>query len=245
MLDPLFDPLLNLGPFWVILVSALFLSILITLIYKWMTDQDEMRDLKKKTKEYQKKMKQLKNDPDKLMKVQKEAMQVNSKYMMKSMRPTLVTFLPVIIIIGWLSSSLAYHPINPDETFDVTATFDELGGNVNVEAPDAVTVLNDTNKSVEKEQVKWQMKAKEKGLYTLGFDYKGEEYYKDIQISDRLGDYEEPEKNFGDFEVEVDHRVVRPLGSFTIFGWKPNWLATYIIFSLIFSISLRKLMGIS
>ena len=57
--DPVFEPLLSLSPFIIILICSLSLAVLITLIYKWMTNQEEMHELKKKTKEYQKKMKKL------------------------------------------------------------------------------------------------------------------------------------------------------------------------------------------
>ena len=46
VLNAIFDPLLSLGPFWALLVISLIVSTLITLIYKWVTDQDLMKRLK-------------------------------------------------------------------------------------------------------------------------------------------------------------------------------------------------------
>ena len=72
------------------------ITLLITLIYKFTTDQDLMKQLKAELKELQAEMKALKSEPEKAMEVQKRAMQTNMKYMMQSMKATLFTFIPII-----------------------------------------------------------------------------------------------------------------------------------------------------
>ena len=135
MLDAFFDKIfgfmLSWPPFWSILVLSLLISLIIVLIYKWMTDQNEMKRLKDELSSRQKQMKELKNDPEKLMKAQKEAMSVNMKYMGKSMKPTLITFIPIILIFGWMNTHFAYEPLLPNEEFTLTANFQkEITGNL-------------------------------------------------------------------------------------------------------------------
>ena len=83
-LDPVFNPvllpLINLNPFWGIVILSLGISLLIVVIYKFVTDQKEMKRLKDEQKEYQKKLKSLKSNPAEMMKVQKEAMKQNLAY---------------------------------------------------------------------------------------------------------------------------------------------------------------------
>ena len=76
-LDPVLMPVLNLGSFWAILVLAIAISLIITLVYKFVTDQNKMKEMKDKQKDYQKKMKELRSKPEEMMKVQKEAMKLN------------------------------------------------------------------------------------------------------------------------------------------------------------------------
>ncbi len=46
-------------------------------------------------------------------------------------------------------------------------------------------------------------------------------------------------------QVSVDLVKVRPFGQdFSFLGIQPNWLGTYIIFSLLFNIVLRKLLKV-
>jgi uncharacterized membrane protein (DUF106 family) len=90
LLDPVFGPLLNINPLWALIIIALVLATLITLVYRWMTDQHLMKSLKEEIKGFQNQMKELKHDPKKVMEVQKRAMETNMKYMMHSMKYNMV-----------------------------------------------------------------------------------------------------------------------------------------------------------
>src|SRR3989344_634911 len=106
-----FDNFFDLVFGWVIVINPVFgvafvsfiLTLIITLSYKYLTDQLLMKSLKDDIKILQKKLKELKDNPTKVMEVQKEAMEKNMKYMMHSLKPTIITFLPLILIFGWLS----------------------------------------------------------------------------------------------------------------------------------------------
>lgn len=245
----IFDPLLQLGPFWAIFVISLGLSIIIVIIYKLMTNQEEMKALKAKTKEYQKEMKKYKDDPKKVMKIQKEAMSVNGKYMMKSMKPTLVTFLPILIIFGWLAGNLAYESLNVNETFYLELEFKEaMVEEVSLILPDGIIVLNGINQTISNNKISWELKAQKRGIFPLSFKYSDQLYTQKVIVTDKLGEYEEVEQRIKDGtplrKIKTILEPVRPFGDFSFFGWKPNWLWSYIILSMIFSISLRKLLKI-
>ena len=117
ILDPVFGPLLKLQPIWAVLIISLVVSLIIVIIYRLLTNQKEMKALKDEIKSHQKQMRELKNEPQKVLEIQKKAMQVNMKYMGKSMKPTIITFIPIILIFGWMQAHLAYAPLIPDQPF--------------------------------------------------------------------------------------------------------------------------------
>ena len=80
------------------------LSIIMTYAYKFLTDQALMRELKSEIDKLKKKMKTHRKDPEKLREVQKEMMPLNMKYFKKSMKPTLITLLPFLIIFFFLNT---------------------------------------------------------------------------------------------------------------------------------------------
>jgi len=97
-------PMLSLPNPWGLLIICAILSIFMTVVYKYATDQELMKTLKEDMKLMQKEMKSLKDNPKKMMEVQKKTMEKNMKYMMQSFKPMLITFIPFILIFPWLRS---------------------------------------------------------------------------------------------------------------------------------------------
>ncbi len=104
ILEAILLPLLTLPNPWGLLILCAILSLFMTIVYKYATDQELMKSLKAEMKEMQKEMKSLKDNPQKMMEVQKKAMEKNMKYMMQTFKPMLITFLPFILIFPWLRS---------------------------------------------------------------------------------------------------------------------------------------------
>ena len=89
LLNPVFDPLLNLPTLLAVVILSFLISLIITVVYKFTTNKRLMKDLKEEMKEFQKEVKELKKEPEKAMQVQKKAMQTNMKYMMNEMKSRL------------------------------------------------------------------------------------------------------------------------------------------------------------
>ncbi len=248
LVDPIFRPLLQMPLFWSITLIALLMSIIITIAYRLMTDQSLMKDLKDELKSLQKEMKELKDNPQKMMKVQKKVMETNMKYMMHSMRPTLITFLPIIIIFGWLTANVAYEPLLPNQEFTTTAVFDKgSSGTVELMVPDGVTLVSDAEQKIINNEAVWTLKGKE-GVYILEYVYNDNEHQtKELTISDNK--YSDVVTKVKDKQsmfstISLSNKKTKPLGDISLLGWKPGWLGVYIIMSIIFSMTFRKVFKI-
>jgi len=75
ILDSVFNPLLNLPTLWAVILLSFLISLIITVVYKYTTDQNLMKQLKSEMKEFQKEIKELRKEPEKAMQVQKKSMQ--------------------------------------------------------------------------------------------------------------------------------------------------------------------------
>src|SRR3989338_11338561 len=135
-LNIIFAPLLKLPVLWVVIILSFIVSVIIIVITKYTTDQTLMKKLKDDIKDYQKQIKELKGNPAKAMEVQKKAMELNMKYMMHSLKPTIITFIPIILIFGWMSATFAYDGINPNQEFSVTAVFGNANGEAGLTVPE-------------------------------------------------------------------------------------------------------------
>jgi len=248
-LDPIFDPLLTINPFIAILLLSFILSVLITVIYKLMTDQDLMKTLKQDMKSAQKEMKKLKDNPEKLLKMQKQTMDKNMKYMMHSMKPTLITFIPIILVFGWLNANLAFEPITPGEEFDVMVNMNKnVYGNIEVFPPqinNSITYLENSNvKMISSKEMSFKFRADGEGIWDMVFRVNNQTDYA-VKVMVDEEDYIKPEytkfdgNEIKEINVGNGKKIVLDL-----FGWKMGWLAAYIIFSIVFSLGLRKIFKI-
>lgn len=246
LLDPIFSPLLKMSSFWAIILISLIISVLITVIYKYVTDQNLMKRLKTEMKEFQKQTKELKAHPEKAMAVQKKAMETNMKYMMHSMKPTLFTMLPIILIFGWLNAHMAYHPLVPNQEFTATVNFDAgTTGEIGLFVADGLQIIGEQLKIIEDGSVVFTLKG-DMGEYLLEFKKDDKSYTKEVIISTER-DYSPVEdviKKDGIKTIQLSNVPVKPFGRFSLFGWRPGWLGAYIIFSIVFSSLLRKVMKI-
>lgn len=106
MFDNFFNLILGwtigLGTPYSVMVLSLIITLLITIIYKYTSNQKEMKNIRDKQKQYQKEIKELRHDPKAMMEKQKQAMKLTGSYFKYSMKPMLYTFLPIILIFGWM-----------------------------------------------------------------------------------------------------------------------------------------------
>jgi len=86
-----------------IIFISLVVTIVTTLVYKKFTNQHELKELKERLSTLQKKMREDKNDSNKMLEIQKELAEKNIEYMKHSFKPMFITFIPLIIVFWWLS----------------------------------------------------------------------------------------------------------------------------------------------
>lgn len=242
VLNTVLGPLLSWPPIAAVALISFVMTLVLTLAYKFFTDQKLMKKLKDKSNEFQKKMKELKDDPEAMMRIQKQAMQTQMVYMKHSMRPTLITFLPIIIIFGWLNAHMAYDPIMAGQDVTISAMIDSTGDAVLSFAPQkGVEIVTDETQSIVEEKASWIIKA-DKGKYQATVEHNGERQSIPLRVDDRY--YEEPTQTFdgaiSSISVSLNKRIVLDL-----FGWKLGWLGSYIILSIFLSIGLRKVLKVS
>ncbi len=241
-LSPFLSPLLNsLGSLWFVVLVSLFVSLLTIIVYKFTTDQTLMKSIRDDLKKMQDQMKKSMHDQKKVAALQKEMMDKQWVMMRHSFTSTLITMLPIIVLFGWLTAHLSFVPIQQDVQFTVDVTFDDYVGNVTLMAPKEITVVGSVTKPVAS-NVEWRLSGKT-GEYLLEWNVGDKTYTKEVVITS--------EQAYADSVKVVNDGVVKQITInykkniiLNLFGWKLGWLGSYIIFALIFSMILRKLLKV-
>lgn len=105
VLDPSIGTLiqwnLNVG----MLILVFIISLATTLVQKYATDQEAIRELKAEQKELQKEVQQWKHDPQKTMEINKKNMarnlEITGHIMRLSMKASIFTIVPFILLFRW------------------------------------------------------------------------------------------------------------------------------------------------
>ena len=270
--DPVLGPLMSLGPFLALFLMSFLISLGITLVYKWVTDQALMKTIKDDLSAMQKKIKEHKDNPKRMMELQKEMMDKNFKYMSHSLKPTLFTFIPLILIFGWLSANLAYAPVMPDTKIDVYAFFydNNATSTASLIVPSGVTLLSNSTSPVNviyagdkllfnnpnlanaryggfldlKKDIYyagWKIKGTA-GTHNLEIKVNEKSYFKEILVSDVR--YVAPLEKVDDgavLGIAVDQKGQTVID---FLGLKIGWFWSYVIFSVLFSMLLRKVLKV-
>ena len=237
--DSIFGFMLVWDPLWAIAVLSFIISLVIVLIYKWMTDQKEMKQLKDDLSAYQKKMKGSKDNPEKLMKMQKEAMSLNMKYMGKSMKPTLITFIPIILIFGWMNTHFAFEPLMPGEEFTLKLAMEKgVEGDISISVPEGLEIIGEETQQISERIATFKLKGEE-GEYFATIESNEEEVDKEILITNARKYASQIETYKSDVfkSAELGNRTLKVV-------WKLSWIWIYIISAVAFSMLLRKVLKV-
>lgn len=245
ILDPILGWTLYFPPLVGIIILSLIITLIINLIYKYTTDQREMKRLKEQIDDYRKKIKEARDNPKKMMKLNSDAMAVNMQYMGKSLKPTLYTFIPIIFIFAWMNAHFTYAPLDAGEPLIVRAEFlDGFNGNATLISKTLTTQsLTEPLTATEDGPVASFAVTGQGGKHDFTIDYQQFAYNGSVWFG------ENPDKQAfagkGPINaIKVDYPKIHPLGPVSIFGWMPGWLAIYIILSVSLSMLTRKLMKI-
>ena len=93
-------------PLLSIIVFSFLITLVLTFMYKFLTKQEELKELKERVKKIQEEMKAEK-DQNKLMELQKEMLKLSAEQMRHSMKPMIITFIPLLLVFAGLRSLYA------------------------------------------------------------------------------------------------------------------------------------------
>lgn len=267
-LDLLFGWTLRLHPALAIFALSAIVVFLITLITKYTTDQAAIKRLRAEQKKLQEQIKKHKDDPKRMMEIQQRSMESSFALMRKSMRATIFTIVPVLILFAWMNNYLAVSSAAPGEPFAVMAATRATEGAMVLTPPAQVTLLSNASVPLNQSQASWRLEGAA-GVHALTVEFQGVAETKEVIIAtdlqvprskDKLKEppfplnvlslLHSPREGYlhADSPIErisVDYAPIHPLEPFHLFGWHPGFLGAYILFSFGLSFLFRKLLKVA
>ena len=235
ILDPVLGPLLNMNPTTAILLVSGLTSLIITVLYKYMTDQELIKSIKNDQKKMRKEMQKYKDDPKKVMAMNSKMMSQSLGLMKQTLRPSLVTMIPILLVFGWLHANFAYYPIGPGEEFSVEAHITAANATLDILPSDRITFLTNQTIATTNDRATWNLMGEE-GTYTMRITTPNGDVEQDLIIGTK---YADPDvRHRGDIRrVTISNERLRV----NVLGFSMGWIWAYILFSILGSIIFRKL----
>ena len=100
------QPFVEASPRISIILAAFIISLFISLVNYFVLDKERMHEIKGRQKALQEEMKKHKDNPQRLMELQKEMFSHMGETFKHSMKPMLITFVPLILLFPLLRSAL-------------------------------------------------------------------------------------------------------------------------------------------
>ena len=257
ILDPVLRPLLDISPFFTVFIISFVLGIATTVVYKYTTNQTHLREVKAQLKKLQTKVKKLKDQPEKMMAAQKDVLKLNGEYMKSSLKSTLYTFLPLIIIFGWMTANLAWMPIMPNDGFGVNVELEKgTVGSLELILPDSLVLTEgEARKELSNNKMSWGGIAGPAGEHTVSVKHypSEEEVFATLLITEEQR-YLNPITIVRDSDifnqVTIEHEKLLIFAGIPVLENFPilknmNWFWGYFLFSIIFSTASRKIMKVA
>src|SRR3989344_2838149 len=110
-LDPTLGILMNWNVTLGLIIITGVLTFLMTLLQKYATDQNLLKEIKDEQKIVQQEMKTYKEHPEKKMELSKKSMELMMKSMPITMRTVLYTMVPFILLIRWFGDYFIANPV--------------------------------------------------------------------------------------------------------------------------------------
>lgn len=111
VLDPSAGLLLNFNVTFGLIIITAIVSLILSLVQKYTTNQTELKKIRAEQKLLQEEMKQYKDHPEKLMELQKKQLEFIPKTMDLTMAPLLYTTIPILLFFRWFYDYFALHPV--------------------------------------------------------------------------------------------------------------------------------------
>lgn len=112
ILDPSAGVFLNWNATVGMLVITAIITLITTVLQKYLTDQDMLKTIKEEQKIVQQEMKLVKDNPEKSMELSKKSMELTMKAMPMTMRPAMYTIIPFVLFLRWFNDYFVANPIH-------------------------------------------------------------------------------------------------------------------------------------
>jgi uncharacterized membrane protein (DUF106 family) len=255
--DVLFVPFRALPSSAAMTFISLLTGLLMLFIFKKTSNQAGILRAKNLIKAHLLELRLYKNDFGQTMRSQGRILLANGRYLGHALKPMLVMFIPILIILFQLEAWFGVRPLRAGETAIVKVILETsrhpLQTPVTLTAPAGVAVETLPLRIEEGSEIDWRVRAVSPGFHELTIDLPGETITKTLAVGQpalaKLGprrvrrgldELSNPaEKAIPRTSPIISVEVTYPSSRLNFFGWRMHWLVAFFLLSVVFGFALK------
>jgi hypothetical protein len=188
--DSLLRPFQTIPPFWALIPFSILTSILLLLIFRYTSDQQQIRITKDTIKAYILELWLFRDDPRILLSAQGRILRLNCRYLALAMKPMLVSLIPVALLLSTLDGWFGFRPLLPGEEVIVSVQADdgktEFLERATLTVSSGLTIETLPLRIPPTMEADWRVKAHQAGVYKVAVDLPAHRVEKEVLVSHGL-----------------------------------------------------------
>jgi len=136
--DLLINPFTGINPLWSLTLFSLLIAILMLLIFRYTSNQKEIKETKSKIRAYIYELRLFKDELGLVLSAQKNVFLQNLKYIKYALKPMIFMIIPMAIILIQLDSWYGHKPLSPEESTIVSLILSD-----NLKTPEDISIKSD------------------------------------------------------------------------------------------------------
>ncbi|MCW1293375.1 MAG: EMC3/TMCO1 family protein [Candidatus Rehaiarchaeum fermentans] len=103
---------------FLLIIISIFIGLISQISYFLISDREKIKNIRKRAKEMSEKLK-LTKDENEIKKIYAEMVSNSTELMKESLKPTLYTFIPFLLVFYLIASYFSYYPIVPGSSIQI------------------------------------------------------------------------------------------------------------------------------
>ncbi len=112
----LFSPFEGSDPIWPMLWVSVLTAVVVLLVYKYLSSQEAIREVKNRVKAHILEIRLFQEDPVLMGRAVRAVLMANLKYLALNLKPFLIVFLPIFLLLVQMEARFGYRPLHPEES---------------------------------------------------------------------------------------------------------------------------------
>jgi hypothetical protein len=248
----LFSPFKSSDPVWLMLWVSVLTTVMVLLVYKYLSSQEAIKEVKDRVKAHILEIRLFQDDPVLMGRAVRAVLLANLKYLGLNLKPFLIVFLPIFLMLVQMETRFGYRPLLPNEsalvrTFWRSAHPGDKGPGPTLLAGDGLSLESPPVRIENGREIDWRIRVD--SVHQTGFVLESKDAPVPLQVvvSEKIipvsprnvqrGAVEilwhpagQPLPRDGDLlAVEIDY----PRRDFRLFGHTMHWLWPFLVVSLL------------